>query len=209
MKFALHRLKKRAYYVIAAVSDWAAFIGIVLIGGIASSWYFVETGTAFTTQVSGPWVLWTNEARKDADPYTRAHFARIGTLHLSTEVAATHFAHTDDDGVRLHSSCDYVIKGKAFDASWWSLTIFDISGKLIPNAINRYAFTSDTVAISPDNSFAITLSRSVRPGNWLPTGGAGRLTAVLTILEGRDATIVNPDEFLDFNMPEIQKVRCR
>lgn len=209
MKFAIHRFKKRAFNFFLAVSDWAAFIGIVLIGGIGTSWYMVSAGTALTTQVSGPWVMWISEARVDADPYTRAHFARSGTLNLSTDVASTFVAHTDSNGVRLHSSCEYAINGKNLTASWWSLSVFDANGGLIPNPINRHSFTSDTAAISPDNQFVITLARSVRPGNWLPTAGAGRLTAVLMVLEGRDSTIVNPDEFHEISLPEIVKVGCR
>ncbi len=209
MKFAIHRLKKRALLLSHALSDWAAFIGIVLIGGIGSSWYLVSNGTALTTQVTGPWVMWTNEARVDADPYTRAHFAREATLNLSTQVASTFIARKDSDGVRLHSSCEYKINGKNLNASWWSLSVFDSSGRLIPNPIDRYAFTSDTVAISPNDQFVITLARNVQPGNWLPTTGAGRLTVVLMVLEGRNASVVNPDEYQEITLPEITKVHCR
>jgi len=209
MRFAIHKLKKRAINLVSAMSDWAAFIGIILIGGIGSSWYFVSAGTALTTQVTGPWVMWTNEARSDADPYTRAHFARQATLNLSTKVASTFIARTDSDGVRLHSSCEYKINGKDLNASWWSLSVFDASGHLIRNPIDRYAFTSDTVAISPNNEFVITLARSVQPGNWLPTTGAGRLTAVLLVLDGRNSSTINPDEFQEISLPEINKVHCR
>ena len=66
---------------------------------------------------------------------------------------------------------------------WWSLTVFDDSGQLIANDAARYAFTRDTAAISPDGSFIVTLGRDARPGNWLPTSGAGRIVLVLTILD--------------------------
>ena len=44
-------------------------------------------------------------------------------------------------------------------------------------------FTADTVAPNPNGSFIVTLGRDARPGNWLPTSGAGRLVLVLTILD--------------------------
>jgi hypothetical protein len=53
----------------------------------------------------------------------------------------------------------------------------------------------------PDGSFLVTLARDARPGNWLPTGGAGRLTLVLTIIEGGDVT--------GTGLPEIRRVACR
>jgi len=208
MNLALHNLKKRALYTAGLVSDWALFIGIVLIGGLGTSWYMVSAGTGFTTKRIGPWVTWTAEGRTDADPYTRAHFARAGRLNMSTEIAATFIARTDQEGIRLHSSCEYRIEGSDLDATWWSLTAFDERGRLIPNPSNRYAYTSDTVALSPNGTFVITLARDARPGNWLPTGGAGRLALVLQTLEGETA-IAGSGEQDTTTLPSIKTVACR
>ena len=54
---------------------------------------------------------------------------------------------------------------------------------LIPNSAERHSFTSQTIAANPDGSFFIVLAREARPGNWLPVGGAGRLTLMLTMIE--------------------------
>ena len=56
-------------------------------------------------------------------------------------------------------------------------------GELINNDAARYTFTSDTIAANPDGSYIVTLGRDARPGNWLPTGGAGRLQLMFTILD--------------------------
>ena len=109
MSFALHRLRKRVWAGIGHTADWALFIGIVLIGGFGSSWYMVEAGSMLTTSRVGPWVTWTAAARPDADPYTRAHYVRLGVLPLSAEYAQIYFARTDSDGRALHSSCEYEI----------------------------------------------------------------------------------------------------
>ena len=85
-------------------------------------------------------------------------------------------------GRPLHSSCTYVVEGREVPGFWWSLTVFDSDGRLIPNVLERSAFTSDTMAINPDGTFAVTLSRDTMPGNWLPVGGAGNLALVFTAI---------------------------
>ncbi|WP_072392104.1 DUF1214 domain-containing protein [Hyphomicrobium sp. CS1GBMeth3] len=183
MSFTLHRLKKRIAALIATTTDWALFIGIVLILGLGSSWYMIERGSGLTTVTAGPWVSWTALGRPDADPYTRAHAARLGILPLSTEVSQTFLARTDSEGRTLHSSCDYTIEGRETADFWWSITVFDANGRLIPNVLDRSVFTSDTMAINPDGSYLAMLSRDAHAGNWLPTGGAGRLALAFTVLD--------------------------
>jgi len=209
MQLGLSRLKKTVLGALSALTDSAFFMGIVLIGGLGSSWYMVEAGTRLTTQSFGPWVTWTAAARADADPYTRAHFARLGALHLSSQVATTYIARTDSDGTRLHSSCDYLIEGRMPDSEWWSLTVFDESGRLISNPAHRHAFTSDTIAPNPDDSFLVVLSRDARPGNWLPTGGAGRLAVVLTVLDQNALTLPTTADTFSKTLPTVRRMPCR
>lgn len=209
MKFLLIKAKKRAYAFLATATDIAIFIAIVLIGGIGSSWYMVSAGSTLTTRTSGPWTMWMNEGRSDADPYTRAHFATTGRLVVSTDMAATFVATADAEGIRLHSSCEYEISGSDFSASWWTLGVFDAKGRLIPNAAARYAYTRDTIALRPNGEFVVTLAREARPGNWLPTAGAGRLAVVLTIVEPDATDSANVEGDFDFTLPTLKKVACR
>lgn len=210
MQFVLHRAKKKLQAVILKIADWAIFVGLVLIGGLGSSFYMLNAGSSLTTLRVGPWGTWKHEGRVDADPYTRAHFARSGTLNLTTDIANTYLASHDSDGLRLHSSCEYMISGETLDARWWSITALDDLGRLIANPSNRYTFTSDTVAISPDGTFTMTLARDARPGNWLPTTGAGRLTLAMTLLES-DAAIAGDTvaESVKIVLPTITRVDCR
>lgn len=210
MHFVLHKAKKRAQAIILRLSDWAIFCGLVLIGGLGSSYYMVSTGSALTTQKIGPWTTWKNEGRSDADPYTRAHFARTGSLNLTTEIANTYLSKLDSKGGFLHSSCEYEISGKQLEARWWSITVLNDFGQLIRNPSKRYSFTSDTVAISPDGTFTVTLARDARPGNWLPTAGAGRLALSLTLLESESAISGDAEgEAAPVSLPEIRQVACR
>ena len=209
MPFTWHRFKKRIQIVFSTLSDWSIFIGVVLIGGLGSSWYMVNNGSPLTTRTIGPWTTWITEGRADADPYTRAHFVRAGTLNFSSEAITTYRAYTDSDGNRLHSSCEYQISGANLESGWWSITAFDRQGRLIPNAANRYTFTSDTAAVSPNNNVLIVLARDARPGNWLPTGGAGRLQVTLSMLTDKSSLSAIRGEETKVKLPEIKTIRCR
>jgi hypothetical protein len=207
MSFTLHKLKKRVALLVAYMTDWALFIGVVLIVGLGSSWYMVERGSRLTTQTAGPWVSWISAGRPDADPYTRAHEARLGILPLSTEVGQTYIARVDSEGRALHSSCDYVITGSEIPSFWWSLTVFDAEGRLIPNVLGRYGFTSDTMALNPNGTFMATLSRDAFPGNWLPIGGAGRLAIAFTVLD-LDTRSIAQDDDVEKLIPTITRQGC-
>jgi len=190
---------------LAFIGNLGLFIGIALLGGIGTSWYMIEMGSSLTTVKVGPWVSWPAAGTVDADPYTRARMLRHGSLPISGNVARTFEARTDDTGQRLHSSCDYVVEGNAMHDGWWSLSIYDDQGRLIPNAAGRHSFNSSTIARSADGSFLVSLARDARPGNWLPTGGVGRLSLVLTLLE----VASDFDQVAESVLPEVRKVACR
>lgn len=183
------------------IVNLAMFLLIAVVGGLGSSWYMIERGSSLTTDRSGPWTAWTAAGRADADPYTRAHFMTRGTLPVSTAFALTYEAIADDEGQRLHSSCEYVLEGAEPPARFWSISVFDESGKLIPNPAERYAYNSATALRSAGDRIQISLARSARPGNWLPTAGAGRLALVFS-LEGRDQSAT-------WRPPTIRRVTCR
>ncbi len=160
-----------------------AAIALVLVAGVWSSRAMIERGSMLSTHMFGPWQLWHTAGQADADPYTRAHLASSGTIRIASDSAGVFEARSDAGGARLHSSCDYIIEGPNTGGLWWSLAVFDARGDLIENDARRYAFTSDTAAANPDGSSIVTLGRDARPGNWLPTGGAGRLVLVFTLLD--------------------------
>lgn len=174
---------KSLFATLARLIGAGLALAFVLVAGIGSSHYIIDHGWPLTTDTYGPWQTWREAGRPDADPYSRAHVARSGALVISSDSAGVFEARSDALGARLHSSCDYVIEGPSAGGLWWSLAVFDDHGDLIPNDAGRFSFTSDTVATNPDGSYIATLGRDARPGNWLPTGGAGRLVLVFTILD--------------------------
>lgn len=186
----------------------ALAVALALFGGLASSRYVIEHGWFLTTESHGPWRHWISEGRADSDPYTRAHLAKSGALRIASDSAGIFEARSDSQGARLHSSCDYVLEGPDLGGMWWSLAVFDDNGELIANDAARYVFTRDTAAINPDGSYIVTLGRDARPGNWLPTSGAGRLVLVFTVLD--PATGLSDGERADRNtlLPTIRRDGC-
>ncbi|MGL4397675.1 MAG: DUF1214 domain-containing protein [Hyphomicrobium sp.] len=176
--------------------------------GVYSSRQMIARGGPFSTEVLGPWQHWTSAGQADADPYTRANLAQSGVLRLSSEVAGVFEATSDGLGAYLHSSCNYLIEGPSTNGQWWSLAVFDSGGKLITNESERYTFTSDTAAMNPDGTYIITLGRDARPGNWLPTSGAGRLTLIFTLLD--PAMGLSPEERAERYklLPAVRREAC-
>ncbi len=198
------RLRGAISATLGFIGNLGLFIGIALVGGIGSSWYMIEVGSPLTTVKAGPWVSWPAAGTPHADPYTRARAARHGSLPISGTIARTWEARTDNTGQRLHSSCDYAVVGRGLNEGWWTIAVYDDNGHLIPNPADRHAFNSSTIMRGADGSFVVSLARDARPGNWLPTGGAGRLRLVLALLESGDGLSQGGS-----GLPDIQKVACR
>lgn len=208
--FWRHQVRKRLAIGFRLLADWALFILVVVTAGLSTAYYMMDRGTSLTTVTAGPWTMWSAAAKPDADPYTRAHYARLGALPIPADIAETWTATTDAGGDTLHSSCDYEVVVRPPPSSWWSLAVFDSSGRLIQNPAQRNVFTSETGAISPDGRFVALLSRSAGGTNWLPTGGAGNLSLVYTLIDmgmvtGTGAEAEDPAA----RVPEINAKGCR
>ena len=185
------------------------YIAIAIGGGLASAWLMVHSGSRLTTTTAGPWVAWTMAGRQDADPYTRAHTVRLGLLPINATLALAWHALTDSEGDRLRSTCEYTVETEALEAVWWSLAVFDETGNLIRNSADRYAFNTATALRDADGGVTVTLARDARPGNWLPTGGAGRITLAFTVQDPKWVVQVADEQTRARALPIIRKVGCR
>lgn len=188
------------------IANVILFIGLAVVGGLGSSWYMIEKGSRLTTRTAGPWVTWTSAGRIDADPYTRAHFLRRGVLPVASTLTQSYQASTDNDGQTLYSSCDYQVEGPEPAAAFWSVAAFNEQGTVIANPADRYSFNSATIMRAPAGGIDIRLARSARPGNWLPTGGGGKITLLLTVDEPR---ATGADEQRAIQLPAIRRLSCR
>ena len=203
------RVRAAVVGTIEAILNLVVFVVVALGLGLWSSWAMVDRGNTLVTRTVGPWVLWTQAGRPDADPYTRAHMARVGSLPLTTTAVYAWEARADDEGQKLHSSCEYALAGEGLEGEWWSLGVFDDKGNLITNSASRYAYNSSTVALGADGTFIVTLARDARPGNWLPTGGAGSLVLVLSRPAPRPNATAAEIVAAGRALPAIRRIACR
>jgi hypothetical protein len=194
--------------IAAMLTRFAVFLGIAVAGGVGTAWVMMHSGSWLSISQQGPWVSWPVAGRPDADPYSRAHNIRLGLLPLNPSIGMTYHARVDDDGARLHSSCEYRVELDGLDAAWWSLAVFDDAGRPIRNAAQRHAFNSATSVRDQSGRLAVTLARDARPGNWLPTGGAGAVTMALSIQDARWMQSSLDEGPRGKPLPVVRKIAC-
>jgi hypothetical protein len=144
----------------------------------------LEELLATRTQQNG-WSIDLATGDYGTDYLKRAAIARFG---LGANIAADAVypsATSDAAGNPLIGTTSYTIHFAAGQTppvrGFWSLTVYDQSGFLIPNPINRYSVGSETgLAANPDGSIDILLQNAAPAAlqsNWLPTpAGAFNLT---------------------------------
>jgi hypothetical protein len=156
---------------------------VAAIFGLGLTQYALTRGTAFGAITIGAWTAWPKTGTADIDPYARAAIARSGELPIGSGDGVAFFASTDDAGRPLDGRCTVTLAGTTPAARFWTVTLYDLDGRLVPNAADRYGFTSQEIARRADGSFEIALAPRARPGNWLPTGGIDRYVVVLRLYD--------------------------
>jgi hypothetical protein len=166
----------------------------------------LDRGIGFDTAHAGPWFGQPKSGTMDIDPYANAIIARTAELPLGSAEGLSFIARTDSLGAPLRPECDYTVSGTVPPTRYWTLTLISPDGWLIDNRARRFGFTSAEVVRAPDGSFAITLARMARPGNWLPVGTTKHYALMLRLY----------DTLLDFGttrvgggaLPKITRGRC-
>jgi hypothetical protein len=174
--------------------------------GLAATQTLLDERTAFGGIEIGPWRVAPKTGSAEIDPYSRAQFARTGEIAIAHAEGLSFLALTDSDGARLASRCTYELRGPVPDSRFWTLTLVSPKGLLAENAAGRYGFASTEVLRAADGTFAITVGRGARPGNWLPAPQTETFDLVLRLY----------DTLLDFStskvdqgaLPRITKVAC-
>jgi len=156
---------------------------VAAVFGLGLTQYALTRGTAFGAITIGAWTAWPKTGTSDIDPYARAAIARSGELPIGSGDGVAFFASTDDAGRPLDGRCAVTLAGTTPAARFWTVTLYDLDGRLVPNAADRYGFTSQEIARRADGSFDIGLAPRARPGNWLPTGGIDRYVVVLRLYD--------------------------
>ena len=151
--------------------------------GLGATWLSLTRGAAFGAVTLGAWTAWPRTGTVGIDPYARAMIARSGELPIGVGDGVAFYAQADDQGKTFDGRCDVDISGITPTARFWTLTLYDLEGKLVANSINRHGFTSQEIIRSSDGSFTIRLGPRARYGNWLPTGGVDRYILVLRLYD--------------------------
>jgi hypothetical protein len=184
---------------------FAALIGIGL--GLAVTFMALERGFGFGAVQAGPWTAWPRVGASDIDPYARAVLSRTGEIPLAAAQGIAFYARSDEAGAPLSGSCDYVLSGAVPAARFWTLTLTHPNGRLVENAAHRYGFTSAEILRRGDNSFAIAIASSARPGNWLPSEAGQRFVLVLKLYDA--IASASPSGLAGATTPRITRGRCR
>src|SRR5262245_64358270 len=109
--------------------------------------------------------------------------ARSGELPVGLGDGVAFSARTDDTGRPLDGRCDVSLAGITPQARYFTLTLYDLDGRLIANSVGRHGFTSQEIIRRADGTFEITIGPRARTGNWLPSGGVERYVLLLRLYD--------------------------
>jgi hypothetical protein len=174
--------------------------------GLSTTWLAATRGIAYGAVTLGAWTAWPKNGTPGIDPYARAMIARSGELPVGSGDGIAFYARTDDAGQPLDGRCDVLLSGTTPQARYWTVTLYDMEGRLVANTMERYGFTSQEIIRRADGSFDILAGARARPGNWLPTGGVERYTLVLRLYD--TPVGVATRSVREAPMPTISKRAC-
>jgi hypothetical protein len=174
--------------------------------GLGATWVTATRGVHVGTLTIGSWVARPRTGTSDIDPYARASIARSGELPIGAGDGIAFTAITDDAKRPLDGRCDVIVSGVTPAARFWTLTLYDPTGQLVANSMERYGFTSQEIVRGSDGSFEVRIAPRARAGNWLPTGGIDRYTLVLRLYDTPVGIATRTQR--DAPMPTISTVSC-
>lgn len=156
---------------------------IAAVVGLGGTWLSLTRGTAFGALSIGAWTAWPKTGTPGIDPYARAVISRTGELPIGVGDGIAFYASDDDKGNPFDGRCDFEVSGITPTARFWTLTLYDMEGRLVANSVNRHGFTSQEIIRNTDGSFTIRIGPRARYGNWLPSGGIEHYMLVLRLYD--------------------------
>jgi hypothetical protein len=174
--------------------------------GLTWTYFSIAKGFGFGAAQAGVWTAWPKSGSAEADPYARAVVARTGEVPLGQAEGISFLADRDEDGQPLSAQCAYRVSGFVPPARYWTMTLLSPNGWLVENAAKRYGLTSAEIFRRHDGQFEIFVSRTVRAGNWLPTGAPGRFMLMFRLY---DTSVSATASGLDkASMPQVTREQC-
>ena len=151
--------------------------------GLGTTWFSLNRGVTFGSLTIGAWSARPKAGTSEIDPYSRAEVERTGAMPLGLGDGVVFSATADDNGRTLDGRCDVVLSGTTPQARFFTITLYDPTGKLVPNSLGRSGFTSQELIRNADGTFRVSVGPRARPGNWLPTGGIERYILLLRLYD--------------------------
>ena len=153
---------------------WLRFVicgAVGIVAGIGVAGWSIRSGVFGSGVKIGPWTSGTDYGTAQADAKTRAVVALRGILALPASEARYYNAAIDDTGQPLDGRCRYRLSCGALPVKWWSITVYDPAGYLVPNNAGIYSVGS--AALGPDEQarWNVVIAPDRQPGHWVPTGG--------------------------------------
>jgi hypothetical protein len=173
--------------------------------GIWSTLVALEATIGFGAIRLGAWEAFPQAQTADADPYAKAHRANGGRLLLGSAEGLRFYAKVDDEGQPLSGNCTYTVSGQTPPTRLWTL-FAEING--LPPRVDSprpMAINSRSVLRRADGTFAISVSATAEPGNWLAVEGGRPFRLVLTLL---DTPTAGSSGLIDLTMPKLERTGC-
>lgn len=177
----------------------------LLLGGLSANLALQRTHGIGAVN-TGPWSAWPFVGGAEVDPYTSAKATADGTIPLGAAEGLAFEAITDQQGNALQKNCSYEIAGNTSAARLWTLSAYDLKGRLVVEEDNNLSsIFSGNITRYPDSSFLLKLSRVPQSGNWVPLNSTGKFKLILRLY---DTPITNNSGAIDPEMPRIKRIGC-
>jgi len=185
----------------------AAVIGLMV--GAGASVYQLTHAT-FGGETYRGWIGSKLTGSTAADPFTRARVAKAGLLALNRAETIYFTLTKDEHGRPLTQNCAYTLKGGAFPARWWSVTIYAADDFLPQNHDGAQSIDDTRTQKDPGGGWtaAVQLQRP-QPGgppNWISTWAAGKGFSLTLRLYNPSAQAADDPSTIPF--PQITTASC-
>lgn len=187
---------------------WARYlIGIAagVVIGTGSAAIAVRAGALGNNERIGAWSTGKDFGTVRASNYTRAVVALYGLLALPANEARYYTASVDDAGQPLDGKCRYRVIGGRLPSKWWSLTLYDPAGYLVPNRAGIYSINSIALPTAEQAAWQVSVAPLPQTGHWLPTGPGGRFALTLRMYLPDDGGVGN---LSSDQLPRIVRQSC-
>lgn len=175
-----------------------------IILGLGLTWATLLRGD-FGMVSNGPWQTSLLQVDPESGDYLRASHALKRLFSLNRGDTMTYIAAYDSAGQKLDGNCNYRIQGHEPNARWWSLTVYDSEGYLMPNTRKSWTITGNDVQLKHDSSFVIHAAPRRAPENWLPVSRGQHFVLALRLYHPGPGVVLDPETAL---VPSIQRMVC-